>query len=154
MKKLQKLQKDQKLQDTNLPLIGWKEKISLPEFGLKAIKAKIDTGAKTSALHATDIQVMKRGSKIYVLFSVENDDGKKIHLDVPLIEERIIKSSTGEKTLRPVVETDIQLGTIKIRAQVTLINRDLMGFKMLIGRDAIKNHFLIHPNKAFLQKLS
>ncbi len=136
----------------DLDFVGWREEVTLPEFRLKNIRAKIDTGAKTSALHAKDIKLININGKKFVSFVVENDEGKKTHLEVPLIDEREIKSSTGEKTLRPVVHTTIKMGDIEFEAEITLINRDLMGFKMLIGREALKGRFVIHPGKSFLLK--
>lgn len=134
----------------DLEYVGWREEVTLPEFRLKDIKAKIDTGAKTSALHADEIKFIKVNGKKYVSFIVENDEGRKTHLEVPLVDEREIKSSTGEKTLRPVVKTIIRMGEIEFRAEITLINRDLMGFKMLIGREALKDRFLINPTRSYL----
>lgn len=140
------------MKKNDLVFVGWREEVTLPEFRLKDIKAKIDTGAKTSALHAKDIKYTRLNGKKHVSFVVEHDDGRKTHLEVPLIDEREIKSSTGEKTLRPVVKTLIRMGDFEFKAEITLINRDLMGFKMLIGREALKDHFVINPAKSFLLK--
>lgn len=131
-------------------LIGWRELVSLSQFKLFNIKAKIDTGAKTSALHADNIvQISVKGKK-FVRFSVTTDEGKLISIKSPLIEERDIKSSTGHKTRRPVVRTKIQMGNDIFEIEVTLINRDLMGFKMLIGRDALDGNYLINPARSYL----
>ncbi len=135
-----------------LSVVGWREEVTLPDFRLKDIKAKIDTGAKTSALHAKEIKYTRVNGKKHVSFIVEHDDGKKTHLEVPLLDEREIRSSTGEKTLRPVVKTIIKMGEVEFKAEITLINRDLMGFKMLIGREALNNRFIIHPSKSFFLK--
>lgn len=135
-----------------LEFIGWREIVDLPEFKLKNLKAKIDTGAKTSALHADQIEVISIQGKKYVHFLFKADDGKKHYIKSPFIEERVIKSSNGEKTTRPVIKTQIQMGPEKFEIEVTLINRDLMGFKMLIGREALKGKFLIHPAKYNLLK--
>jgi len=131
-------------------LIGWRELVSLSQFKLFNIKAKIDTGAKTSALHAENIEYITIKGKKYVRFSVELEEGNPKTIKSPLIEERDIKSSTGHKTRRPVVKTKIQMGKDIFDIEITLINRDLMGFKMLIGRDALEGNYLINPSRSYL----
>lgn len=131
-------------------LIGWRELVSLSQFKLFNIKAKIDTGAKTSALHAENIEYITVKGKKYVRFSVGSEEGKTITIKSPLIEERDIKSSTGHKTRRPVVKTKIQMGNDTFEIEITLINRDLMGFKMLIGRDTLDGNYLINPARSYL----
>jgi len=133
-------------------LIGWSETVSFPNFKLKNLKAKIDTGAKTSALHAEEIEHMTIKGKKYVSFVFLTDEGKRRIIKAPLIEERIIKSSTGNQTLRPVVKTTIKLGRHEYEIELTLIDRNLMGFKMLLGREALKNRFVINPARAHLLK--
>jgi hypothetical protein len=131
-------------------LIGWRELVSLSQFKLFNIKAKIDTGAKTSALHAENIEYITVKGKKYVRFIVEAENGDSILIKSPFIEERDVKSSTGHKTRRPVVKTKIQLGKDIFEIEITLINRDLMGFKMLIGRDALNGNYFINPSKSYL----
>lgn len=134
-------------------LVGWKESVCLTKFKLHHIRAKIDTGAKTSALHADDIEfIIVRGLK-YVKFHYTDDEGHRHVLKSELIEERVIKSSNGEKTIRPVIKTDIKMGRKTFGIVVTLINRNMMGYKMLIGRDALKDgKFIINPAKQNLLK--
>ena len=139
--------KDQK---SNLEFVGWRESVSLPTFKLLDLKAKIDTGAKTSALHADDIEFVTEKGKKFVKFSIITDEGKKKHIKSRFLEEREIKSSTGQKTIRPVVKTMIRMGKSEFEIEITLINRDLMGFKMLIGRDALAGHYIINPAKSYL----
>lgn len=133
-------------------LIGWREHVDLPQFKLDNLKAKIDTGAKTSTLHAEEIQVVTLRGKKYVKFTFTDNSGKKRKLKAPFLEERKIKSSIGLVTIRPVVKTKIVMGKCQFELELTLINRDLMGFKMLIGRDALHGKFLIHPTKSYLLK--
>lgn len=135
-----------------LVLIGWREFVDLTTMKLNGIKAKIDTGAKTSALHAEDIEYFTKDGKKYVKFVFRNENGKKRTIKSKFIEERSVKSSTGQTTIRPVVKTKIKMGSKEFEIELTLINRDLMGFKMLIGRDALNNHFLINPSKSYLLK--
>lgn len=135
-----------------LDYVGWRETVSLPKFKLNGVKAKIDTGAKTSALHAEEIEYISVGGKKYVRFVCETEAGKKRVIKSRFLEEREIKSSTGQKTIRPVVKTRICMGQIEFEIELTLINRDLMGFKMLIGREALNGRFLINPAKSNLLK--
>lgn len=137
---------------TEMEFVGWRESVSLPAFKLKDLKAKIDTGAKTSALHADEIEYIVVRNKKYVCFVLVSDDGKKHKIKTPFIEEREIKSSTGQKTIRPVVKTVIKMGKSEFEIEITLINRDLMGFKMLIGREALNGRFLINPARSNLLK--
>lgn len=141
--------KEQKLE---LEFVGWRESVSLPLFKLIDLKAKIDTGAKTSALHADDIEFISVKGKKFVKFSIETIDGKKKYIKSKFLEEREIKSSTGQKTIRPVVKTKIRMGKSEFEIEITLINRDLMGFKMLIGREALNGRFLINPARSYLLK--
>ena len=141
--------KDQKL---NLEFVGWRETVSLPLFKLLNLKAKIDTGAKTSALHADDIEYVVENGKKFVKFIIVSDDGKIKKIKTRFLEEREIKSSTGQKTIRPVVKTMIRMGKSEFEIEITLINRDLMGFKMLIGREALNGRFLINPARSNLLK--
>jgi hypothetical protein len=141
--------KDQK---SEFEFVGWRESVSLPQFKLIDIKAKIDTGAKTSALHADDIEFITIKGKKFVRFSIETEDGKKKHIEARFLDEREIKSSTGQKTIRPVVKTTIRMGKSEFEIEITLINRDLMGFKMLIGREALNGRFLINPARSYLLK--
>jgi hypothetical protein len=137
---------------TDFEFVGWRESVSLPSFKLLDLKAKIDTGAKTSALHAEEIEYITFKGKKYVKFAIVNDEGKKKYIKSPFLEEREIKSSTGQKTIRPVVKTKIRMGQIEFDIEITLINRDLMGFKMLIGREALNGRFLINPARSYLLK--
>jgi hypothetical protein len=133
-------------------LIGWSETVSFPKFKLKNLKCKIDTGAKTSALHAEEIEHMTFKGRKYVSFVFVTDDGRRKIIKAPLIEERSIKSSTGNLTIRPVVKTTIKLGRHEYEIEITLIDRNLMGFKMLLGREALKNRFVINPARSHLLK--
>ncbi len=137
---------------TEFQFVGWREEVSLPLFKLKNLKAKIDTGAKTSALHADNIEIITVNGKKYVKFLFTAENGDQQVIKSPFIEERAVKSSNGDKTIRPVVMTDIKMGKERFKIEVTLINRGMMGFKMLIGREALVGRFLINPAKHNLLK--
>lgn len=141
-----------KEQKTELEFVGWREEVALPKFKLKELRAKIDTGAKTSALHADKIEFLNVRGKQWVRFMFITEDGRHHYIKTPLIEERAIRSSNGERTIRPIVKTEIKMGKERFVIEVSLINRDMMGFKMLIGREALNGRFLINPAKHNLLK--
>lgn len=140
--------------DNAKPIIGWREWISIPDMHIQQIKVKVDSGARTSAIHAEDIEIVKKRGKKFVCFKIfpmqkDKKNGKEVTL--PMIDERWVKSSVGHQTLRPVVLVDIKIGDYEVPIELTLVNRDLMGFRMLLGREAIKNLFLLDAGRSFLQ---
>ncbi|WP_373506020.1 ATP-dependent zinc protease [Aestuariivirga sp.] len=123
-------------------LIGWREKVSLPKLGVGTFTAKIDTGARSAALHATDIlQVNDR-----VTFVVPMK-GRNHHCVLPLKGMRVVKSSSGHSETRAVVETEVKIGRKRLTIEVTLTNRTDMGVAMLLGRASLGAGFLVHPAK-------
>lgn len=136
-------------------IIGWEEWCRLPDLDLPAVKAKIDTGAKTSALHAFDIETFHEGGLHYVRFSVHPLQKRQKIVRVckaPLVEERVVVSSNGEYERRPVIMTTIACGPALIETEITLTSRHKMAFRMLLGRTALKQAgFLVDPAKSFLQ---
>jgi hypothetical protein len=117
----------------------------LTEMGGAIVIAKIDTGARTAALHADDI-ITKEKRVIFVL----NIDGVQHKLDMPIVGMKRVKSSSGHSEKRVVIETGIQIGNHKFKAEVTLTNRGDMGVPMLLGRNTIKGRFLVNPARSFL----
>lgn len=135
-------------------IIGWREWVGLPELGIEAIKVKVDSGARTCALHATKIRYLeKHDGETYVSFVVVSQTKPRhtMRVRAPLVEQRVVKSSMGHASLRPVIRTPISLGGEVWSVEITLVNRDPMGFRMLIGRQALKGRFFIHPAKSFIQ---
>ena len=135
------------------PTIGWREWIALPEFEIANIKAKIDTGARSSALHAYDVEPFTRRGARYVRFKVhpyQRDTRFTRRAEAPLIDMRPVKNSGGTSELRPVVETLLHLGDTAFTIELTLTNRDEMGFRMLLGRQAVRGRFVIDPGRSFL----
>jgi hypothetical protein len=137
--------------------IGWREFISIPELKIKEIKVKVDTGARTSALHVTDLTYHKKGKKFLAEFFIHpNQDSSRPRFK-NLIEVKCfksIKSSNGETQKRPVITATVKLGSLEREIEITLVNRDLMGFRMLLGRAAIRDSFLVSPGKSYLLKKS
>jgi len=133
--------------------IGWREWIALPGWGVPAIKAKIDTGARTSAIHAFDLEMFERDGDDWVRFVIHpwqvSDEDPTI-VEAPRVDHRTITSSSGTRTERPVVSTDIALGGRNVRAELTLTRRDEMGFRMLIGREALRQGYLVDPARSYL----
>ncbi|MBG1232485.1 ATP-dependent zinc protease family protein [Aestuariivirga litoralis] len=128
-----------------LPLIGWKEHLVLPEFGKLKLVAKVDTGARTAALHAQFIAYA--GRRVHFTLEI---DGHKKNCVAPLADLKRIKSSNGMSELRPVIETLVRIGPYEFPVAVTLTNRTDMGMPMLLGREAIKGRFLVHAARSFL----
>lgn len=136
-------------------IVGWREWVALPELGVKKIKAKIDSGAKTSALHASKVTFAKLGQKEKVLFKIhprQESLSPKIETEADLLDQRVVKSSHGFTTRRPVIKTKLSIGDESWPIELSLVNRDVMGFRMLIGRQAIRRRFLIDCEHSFLTR--
>lgn len=133
-------------------VIGKEEWCALPELGLPAIKARVDTGAKTSALHAFNIQPYEEKGIEYVQFDIHPvQDNRKIvqHCKARSVDRRHVKSSSGEKEKRHVIRTPVRIGGETWEIEVTLTNRDSMGYRMLLGREAMTKRVLIDPDSSF-----
>jgi hypothetical protein len=124
-----------------LPLVGWKEYVKFPRLKLGPIIAKIDTGARTSALHADSIEVTGRRVRFRI--------GRK-HFAAPLAGYRRVKSSNGISELRAVIRATLQLGNVVMKTEITLTDRTVMDVPMLLGRNSIKGHFVVNAAKTFL----
>lgn len=133
-------------------IIGKAEWCGLEELGLPAIKARVDSGAKTSSLHAFNIHQFEEDGKRYVHFDIHpiQNDRKTIQSCRGLVvDRREVRSSSGIKERRPVIKTPITLGDETWNIEVTLTNRDSMGYRMLLGREAMTNRVLIDPDSSF-----
>jgi len=134
-------------------IAGWREWAQLPELSVEMIKVKIDTGAKTSSLHAFDISTGTYMGRECVQFDVHpiQDNDSITHTCVcPIIDYRWITSSTGHTQRRFVIHTIIKMGDFSNLIEVSLASRDEMGFRMLVGRNALKKQILVDPNRSFL----
>jgi ribosomal protein S6--L-glutamate ligase len=135
-------------------LVGWHEWCSLPTLGIPAIKAKIDTGAKTSSLHAFDIKTSQTDHHNRVHFSIHPIQGNKKIVtlcNAPIVDERYIMSSSGHKELRCVIKTLLKLGDLSWEIELTLSDRDPLRFRMLLGREALKTNVIINPSRSLCQ---
>jgi hypothetical protein len=125
----------------------------MPDLGLSAVHAKIDTGATTSALHGEVIEVFTRDGIELVRFSIllGSRSRRSTHeAEAELLEFRRVKSSNGHYTKRPVVLTHVSLGGLVWPIELTLANRETMGMPMLLGRQSLKNRFLVNPGRSYL----
>lgn len=132
---------------------GWREWVSLPGIGVEWIKAKLDTGARSSAIHAFHMEELHRDGALWVRFLVHPwqrsaEDGTWAEL--PVHDRRVVRSSTGHEQERYVVLMDLSLVGREITAEMTLSRRDEMGFRMLIGREALRQGFLVDPGRSYL----
>lgn len=144
---------DRRSQDrTLLPVIGWREWVALPDLGVDYIKVKVDTGARTSSLHAFDLEESVRDGVAVVRFMIHPEQRRahpEVPVELPLVARRRVRDSGGRSELRPVVETEVSLHGQRWPIELTLTRRDAMGFRMLLGRQAIRNRFLVDPGRSY-----
>lgn len=136
-------------------VLGWREWLSLPDLGVARIKAKIDTGARTSALHVDDLERFEKNGQRWVRFKVfpnQRNEKSPIIAEARLVEERKVRSSSGHTELRPVIETTLGAGEQLWRIEITLTSRSLMSFRMLLGRQALRKHVLVNPGASHLTR--
>jgi hypothetical protein len=132
------------------PIVGWREWVGLPELGVAWVKAKVDTGARSSSLHAWDVAVDEPyGVVQFAVHPFQHDDETTTAVSAPLLELRDVRSSNGEVERRPVVGTRIVIAGLVVPIELTLSARDEMGFRMLLGRTAVRRRFLIDPGRSF-----
>ncbi len=136
----------------DLPVIGWREWVKLPDLGVSRIKVKVDTGARSSSLHVFDLsEFSKRGEK-WVRFKIhpaQRSQKNIVATEAEVLEYRSVKSSSGKSTIRPVIITNVKLLELIWPVELTLANRDEMGFRMLLGRQATRQHFLVDPGGSY-----
>ena len=135
------------------PAIGWREWISLPDLGIKRIKVKVDTGARTSALHASNVEFFTRGGKRWVRFDVhpkQRDTRSTAHAEAVLLDQRPVRNSGGRAERRVVIRTLMRFQDESWPIELTLTGRDHMGFRMLLGREAIRGHFSVDPARSYV----
>lgn len=132
----------------NKIIIGSDEWCAFPALSIPAVKARVDSGAKTSSLHAVNIKKFKRDGEHWVKFDVhplQKNRKTKVHCEAQIVDQRVIKSSSGDKEKRPVIRTQLSLGEHTWEVEVTLTDRDSMGYRMLLGREAMMGRVLIDP---------
>jgi len=139
--------------NSHLISVGWREWVFLPELGLPAIKAKVDTGARTSCLHAFSVEPFEKLGKEWVRFGIhpnQDDTQTEVFCEAEIIDKRMVTDSGGHQEERFVISTELELAGQRWPIEVTLTNRDTMLFRMLLGRTAMGNKIVVHPGKSFL----
>ena len=131
--------------------VGWREWASLPELGIDAFKMKVDTGARTSAIHAFEVESFKRDDTEWVRFSLHpiQDQPQVTVCEAPVLDRRVVTDSGGHKEERPVILTEIDLGGRRWPIEITLTDRETMKFRMLLGRTAM-TEIRVEPTESFL----
>jgi hypothetical protein len=134
--------------------LGWREWIELPDLDIPRIKAKIDTGARTSALHAFHVEPFTREGQAWVRFCIhplQGDTARVVQCEAPVKDRRVVRDSGGHEELRYVIDTEVKIGEDRFRAEMTLTDRDTMAFRVLLGRTALRARYVIHPGRSYLQ---
>ncbi len=130
-------------------VLGWREWVSLPALGIARIKAKVDTGARTSALHTFEIDDPGDGRIRFAVHPIQHDVDTVVWCEAELIDYRVVRDSGGHEEERPVVRTELALGTQTFDIEMTLTARDNMGFRMLVGRTAMAGRCVVDPQQSY-----
>jgi hypothetical protein len=139
---------------TDKIIVGWREWVGLPGLGLHRIKVKIDTGARSSALHAFDVKTYtEQGVKMvwFAIHPLQRRDDVVRECTAAIVDKRWVSDSGGHRERRYVIQTDITLGTKTWPVEMTLTNRDTMKFRMLLGRTAMADHLIVDPSLSYVQ---
>lgn len=139
--------------DSNLARLGWREWVALPDLGLHAIKAKVDTGARTSALHAFLLEPYSEGGTDMIRFlihPIQHNQDFAVECRVPVHDYREVTDSGGHREMRYVIRSNVAVGTASWPIELTLTNRDTMRFRMLLGRRAMGDRFIVDPSASYV----
>jgi hypothetical protein len=135
------------------PVIGWREWVTLPDLAVPRIKVKVDTGARSSSLHAFDLVWEERGDESWVRFNVHPRQRKRrpaITAEARVVDRRVVRNPGGRTETRPVIVTMVAWGGHEWPVELNLTSRDEMGFRMLLGRQAVRGRFVVDPGRSFL----
>lgn len=135
------------------PVIGWREWVQLPDLGVFVVKAKVDTGAATSSLHAFRLERFERDGLAFVRFEVHPRQRSKrpsIECEALVVRDTAVRNPGGRTELRPVIASTLVIAGQPIEALINLTGRDEMGFRMLLGRRTLRNRFVVDPGKSYL----
>ncbi|GCD90256.1 RimK/LysX family protein [Nocardioides sp. LS1] len=132
---------------------GWREWVSLPGAGVPWVKAKLDTGARSSSIHAFDVEESERDGKPWVRFSIhpwQKSDADVVEVEAEVLDVRAVRSSSGQSEDRIVVPMEVTLMGRTITTEMTLSRRDEMGFRMLVGREGLRQGYVVDPGSSYL----
>lgn len=147
------MQVEERKETTQMKALGWREWVQLPDLVDVPVKAKVDTGAKTSSLHAFFIEPYTRDGKPWVKFLLhpnQNDNDIEVECHAAVSDRREVSDSGGHKEKRYVIESSIVIGKDVLIAELTLTDRDSMSFRMLLGRNLLRGSFLVDSGSSFL----
>jgi hypothetical protein len=135
------------------PVIGWREWVQLPDLGVFEIKAKVDTGAATSSLHAFRLERFEKEGLSFVRFEIhprQRSRRPSIECEAPIVRETAVRNPGGRTELRPVIASTLVIAGQPVEALINLTGRDEMGYRMLLGRRTLRNRFVVDPGKSYL----
>ena len=133
-------------------IIGWRECVALPDFGIDEIKAKVDTGARTTAIHAFKIKPFTKDNEDWVRFKIHSRQRRRkpeFQCEAKVVDIRTVTSSNGQRERRVFIKTRMKVGPYLFPVEMSLANRDELGFRMLIGRSALKKRFIIDSASSY-----
>lgn len=139
--------------NNTLMTVGWREWCALPEIGLPRIKAKVDTGARTSCLHAFSVEPYEKDGQQWVRFGIhphQGDTETEVFCDARVFDQRMVSDSGGHTEERYVISTNVILADQQWPIELTLTNRDTMKFRMLLGRTAMEHKIMVNPSESYL----
>ena len=140
-----------------LKVVGWREWVVFPDFGGPMVRAKVDTGARTSAIHARNIKISVANGREFADFDIyphQRDAQTILHCRAPIVARRRIRDSGGHVQERIIVRTPIQIGDASFEIDLSLTRRDQMGYRMLLGRRALKNRYVVDSGRSYVQGAS
>jgi len=135
------------------PALGWREWVGLPDHGVEWVKAKVDTGARTSSLHAPGLHTFELENREWVRFSIypwQRSTTDAVQVEARVLDRRQVRSSSGTTERRPVVVLPVRIGSKVVDVEFTLTRRAQMGFRMLLGRQALRGRFLVDTGRSYL----